>query len=167
MNAIVNVSPNWGIGINNDLLVHVHADMRRFRALTLHNTVIFGRKTLDTFPNGDPLPKRNNIVLTRDPEFQKEGLTVCHDLIELKDAISGIDPEKVFVCGGEQIYRLLLPYCSSVILTLTEVYLPADKSFPNLNRMRNWMLTNVGERQTEDGIAFRYLTYRNTDTKSL
>ena len=92
MIAIVNINPNWGIGSENRLLVRIHADMRRFRALTQNNTVIFGRKTLETFPNGDPLPNRNNIVLTRDPDYQKDGLTVCHGLNELKTALSGLDP---------------------------------------------------------------------------
>ena len=161
MNAIVNVSPNWGIGFENNLLVHIRADMRRFRALTQNNTVVFGRKTLDTFPNGDPLPKRNNIVLTHDSRFQKDGLTVCHSLSELKTAIEVLDPDTVFLCGGEQIYRLLLPYCSKVFLTLTEVYDQADRYFPNLNRMQNWMLSDVGEKQSENGIAFRYMTYTN------
>lgn len=167
MNIIVNVSPDWGIGNQNRLMVRIHADMRRFRALTVNNTVIFGRKTLDTFPNGDPLPKRNNIVLTRDPGFQKEGLTVCHDLAELKDALNGLDPEKVYVCGGEQIYRLLLPYCKHAYLTLTETYDTADRFFPNLNRLFDWTLTDVGEKQYEDGIAFRYMTYTNRNALEL
>ena len=167
MKAIVNINPNWGIGSENRLLVRIHADMRRFRALTLNSTVIFGRKTLETFPNGDPLPKRNNIVLTHDPDYQKDGLTVCHDLTELKSALSGTDPMSVFVCGGEQIYRLLLPYCSTAYVTLTEIYDEADRFFPNLTRLSNWKLDEVGEKQTENGIAFRYLTFTNQQVKEL
>ncbi len=167
MNAIVNISPDWGIGSDNRLLVRIHADMRRFRALTLNNTVIFGRKTLETFPNGDPLPKRNNIVLSHERTYRKDGLTVCHDLDELRTALSGVDPNTVFVCGGEQIYRLLLPYCTNVFLTLTEVYDPADRFFPNLNRLHNWTLKETGERQEENGTAFRYLLYHNRDVQEL
>ena len=167
MIAIVNINPNWGIGSENHLLVRIHADMRRFRALTLNNTVIFGRKTQETFPNGDPLPKRNNIVLTHDHDYQKDGLTVCHDLYELKSALTGIDPETVFVCGGEQIYRLLLPYCSAAYVTLTEIYDEADRFFPNLTRLSNWKLEEVGEKQTENGVAFRYLTFINQQIKEL
>ena len=167
MIAIVNINPNWGIGSENRLLVRIHADMRRFRALTQNNTVIFGRKTLETFPNGDPLPNRSNIVLTRDPDYQKDGLTVCHDLNELKTALYGLDPETVFVCGGEQVYRLLLPYCSAAYVTLTETYAAADRYFPNLNRLSNWTLKETGERQVENGTAFRYLAYVNTEIKEL
>jgi len=167
MIAIVNISPSWGIGSDNRLLVHVHADMRRFRAITCGHTVIFGRKTLETFPNGDPLPKRNNIVLTRDPGFQKEGLTVCHDLVELKAAIAGIEEESVFVCGGEQVYRLLLPYCKTALVTLTETYQTADRCFPNLNRLLNWNVTEIGELQHENGVAYRFITYTNRSVKQL
>ncbi len=167
MNAIVNISPDWGIGSENRLLVRIHADMRRFRALTVNNTVIFGRKTLETFPNCDPLPKRNNIVLTHDRDYRKEGLTAVHDLNELKTVLTGIDPDCVFVCGGEQVYRLLLPYCKTVFVTLTETYASADRFFPNLNRMQNWTLEETGERQEENGIAFRYLVYQNRSVKEL
>lgn len=167
MNAIVNISPDWGIGSENRLLVRIRADMRRFRALTLNNTVIFGRKTLETFPNGDPLPQRNNIVLTHDPCYRKDGLTVCRSLDELKDTLDGVDPDSVFVCGGEQIYRLLLPYCKTAFVTLNETDARADRFFPNLNRLPNWTLKETGERQEENGIAFRYLVYRNRDVKEL
>ena len=163
MNVIVNVSPEWGIGFENKLLVHVHADMRRFRALTQGNTVVYGRNTLLTFPNGNPLPKRRNIVLTHERSFQKDGLIVCHDLNELQAVLSDIDPDTVFLCGGQQTYQQLLPYCKTAYVTLTETNCKADRFFPNLNRMQNWTLTDCGERQEEDGVVFRFLTYRNKD----
>lgn len=167
MQIIVNVSPTWGIGKENALLTHVHADMRRFRALTMHNTIVFGRKTLETFPNGKPLPNRNNIVLTRDRSFTKEGVTVCHDLTELKDCIGGLDPDSVFICGGGQIYHLLLPYCSKALVTQTETDLAADTFFPNLDLLPDWTLTSVGETAEEDGLRFRYLEYVNNGVRDL
>ena len=105
MNAIVNINPCWGIGSENQLLIHIRADMRHFRSMTVNNTVIFGRKTLDTFPNGDPLPKRSNIVLTRDPSFCRDGLTICHNLTELQSAIAGLDPDSVFVFTTNMDYK--------------------------------------------------------------
>lgn len=162
MKAIVNVTPQWGIGNENQLLVRIHADMRRFRALTSHNTIIIGRKTLATFPNGEPLPNRENIVLTHDPHFSSGNAVTCCDLDMLRACISERDPDSVFVCGGEQIYRLLLPYCSEALVTLTYTNTDADRFFPNLNLLKNWVLTEVGEKQYQDDIAFRFLTYRNT-----
>lgn len=161
MQLIVNVNPQWGIGNQNQLLVRIHADMRRFRMLTTNQTIIVGRKTLLTFPNEKPLPNRDNIVLTRDPDFHIDGAIVCHDLSELRGVLSDRDPNSVFVCGGEQIYRQLLPYCTKAYVTLTYTDAKADRVFPNLNLLPNWVLTEVGEKQYENDIAFRYLTYSN------
>ena len=73
MNAIVVVDQNWAIGCNGDLLFSLPTDMKRFRSLTIGGTVILGRKTLDSFPGGRPLPTRRNIVITRNVDFDREG----------------------------------------------------------------------------------------------
>ena len=73
MNAIVVTDKQWAIGRNGDLLFSLPGDMKHFRTLTTGGTVIMGRKTLDSFPGGRPLPKRRNIVITRSPDFHREG----------------------------------------------------------------------------------------------
>ena len=165
MHAIVNVNPQWGIGNENRLLVRIRADMRRFRLLTTGNTIIVGRKTLETFPNGDPLPGRENVILSRDESFLAENAIVAHDLSELLELISARDPDSVYVCGGEQIYRQLLPYCTDVLVTLTYTAEKADRFFPNLNLLPNFILTEVGDKQYENDIAFRFLKYVNTSVQ--
>ncbi len=167
MQAIVNVTPQWGIGKDNDLIVRIRTDMRRFRMLTTGNTIIVGRRTLESFPNGEPLPNRTNIVLTRDPDFQAKNVISCSDLNALRNAIMGLDPDSVYVCGGEQTYRLLLPYCSKALVTLNDSDIKANRFFPNLNLLTNWILTEVGEKQYENQTAFRFLTYINTDPLEL
>lgn len=167
MQIIVNVNPRWGIGSENQLLVHIRADMRRFRSMTTDHTIIIGRKTLATFPNGKPLPNRENIIMTRDPAFSAEGAVVCRSEDELRNVLKERDPDAVFVCGGEQIYRQLLPYCSAAHITLSYTDALADRFFPNLNLLPNWVLTEVGEKQYENGIGFRFLTYVNNDVRSL
>ena len=127
MIAIVNVSPKWGIGSDNRLLVHISADMRRFRSFTTNRTIIIGRNTLATFPKGKPLPNRENLILTHDPDFSAESAVICHTLEELFSVVKDRDPDSVFVCGGEQIYRQLLPYCSKVFVTLTYSDAKADR----------------------------------------
>ena len=109
MNAIVNVTTHWGIGKNGKLLVSIPTDLHRFRELTLHKTVVYGRKTLATFPNGLPLSNRENIILTRDPEFKIEDAVICHDLDELKSVLRDRYSDNVFVIGGESVYKLLVP----------------------------------------------------------
>lgn len=72
MNAIVVTDKQWAIGRSGDLLFSLPGDMKHFRTLTTGGTVIMGRKTLDSFPGGKPLPKRRNIVITRSPDFHRE-----------------------------------------------------------------------------------------------
>ena len=70
MKIIVAADKNWGIGVNNNLLVSIPADMKLFRETTTGNVVVMGRKTLESFPNGLPLKNRVNLVLTKDVNFQ-------------------------------------------------------------------------------------------------
>ncbi|MDE7278708.1 MAG: dihydrofolate reductase, partial [Oscillospiraceae bacterium] len=77
MTAIAAVSENRGIGKAGDLLFNIPEDKRFFRRTTLNHTVIMGRKTLESLPNGKPFKDRNNIVLSRDKSFSCDGTTVC------------------------------------------------------------------------------------------
>lgn len=167
MQAIVNVSPDWGIGSNNELLVRIRADMKRFRALTTRNTIIVGRKTLLTFPNQKPLPNRENVVLTRDASFTVDGAVICRDLDELRILLKEREPDSVYVCGGESVYRLLLPYCTKALVTVTYTNKQADRFFPDLDRAQNWILSEVGPMETEGDLKYRFLEYLNTETKKL
>lgn len=167
MKAIVNVSPEWGIGNENQLLVRIRADMRRFRALTTGHTIIIGRKTLDTFPNGKPLPNRENVILTHDRQFAADDAIICHDLNELAAVLAAEDTNRVYVCGGEQIYRLLLPYCDTALVTIISQSLPADRCFPNLNLLPNWILKSESEPEREGETTYRFLEYENTEPLSL
>ena len=100
MNAIVAVSSNWGIGKGNDLLFHISDDMKRFRSLTSGGTVIMGRKTLDSMPGGKALPKRRNIVITRDVDFSRENVEVAHSIEEAIALASSDVSDKIWVIGG-------------------------------------------------------------------
>ena len=87
MDCIVNVTQNWGIGKDGDLLVSISADLRRFRALTTGKTVIYGRKTLLTFPHARPLPNRENWILSATPGFSVPGAAVFPSLAALQEAM--------------------------------------------------------------------------------
>ena len=107
MNAIAAVSLDWGIGRDNGLLFHISEDLKRFRALTSGGTVIMGRRTLDSMPGGRPLPNRRNIVVTRQADFAREGVEIAHSP-EGAAALAAGDGQ-VWVIGGGEIYRALLP----------------------------------------------------------
>ena len=87
MKAIVVVDRNWAIGKNGDLLVHLPGDLRYYKEKTIGNVIVVGRKTLDSFPGGRPLPGRTNIVMTTDPDFEREGCIICHSKDEVMEKL--------------------------------------------------------------------------------
>ena len=161
MDAIVNVTPDWGIGFENRLLVSIPEDLKRFRALTTGKTVILGRKTLETFPGGKPLKNRKNLVLSADLSFRPEGAEVFRSEAELRALLRTLDQELLCVIGGESIYRMLLPFCDRAFVTKTFCDIPADRFFPNLDALPNWRLAQTSVKQEFDGITFQYLDYVN------
>lgn len=156
MNAIVVVDENWAIGKDGDQLVYISADLKRFKELTTGHTVILGRKTLATFPDGRPLKGRRNLILSANPSFSVEGGEVYRDLDSLLEQAEG----DAFVIGGEQVYRALLPQCTTVYVTRIGRSFSADRFFPNLDTSPDWTITSVSEPMEEQGIPFRYMTYQ-------
>lgn len=161
MEAIVNVTPDWGIGFENRLLVAIPEDLKRFRALTEGKTVILGRKTLQTFPGGKPLKNRRNLVLSSDFSFCPEGAEVLHGEAELFALLRTLNSDELCVIGGESVYRLLLPYCGRVRLTRTFCDLPADRFFPDLDRLPGWTQTWASEVQASGGTEYQFIDYVN------
>ena len=163
MNAIVAVDKNWAIGRENDLLFSLPTDMKRFRTLTSGGTVLMGRKTLDSFPDGKPLPKRVNIVLTRNPDFAREGAVVVSDYEEALAAAADVEPDKLWVIGGGSVYAALLSRCKRVYLTVVDaVAEDADTYFPNLEALPEWEVEAVSEPIEENGLTYRFIDYVNT-----
>ena len=160
MFAVVNADLNWGIGMENQLLVTIRADLQRFRRLTEGKTVILGRKTLETFPGGRPLKNRRNLILSRDTSLSVEGAEVFRDLPSLLATLPE-DTSDVAVIGGASVYEALLPYCDRVFLTRTLTELPADRFFPNLDTLPNWRAVHTSETMEENGLQFQYIDYVN------
>ena len=165
MNAIAAVSLDWGIGKDNDLLFHIGEDMKRFRALTTGGTVIMGRKTLDSMPGGKPLPRRRNIVLTRQADFARAGGEVARSPEEILRLTAGEDPEKVWVIGGGEIYRLLLPYCR--LCWLTRVYARPESAvfFPDLDTLPQWQVLRSGAIVSDGTWDYQFIEYINRESR--
>ena len=151
MNLIVAVDENWAIGLQNKLLVSIPADMKFFRETTTGKVVVMGRKTLESFPGGQPLKKRTNIVLTRDKNYQVKDAIVVNKVEELLEELKKYEEEEIYVIGGESIYRLLLPYC--------RVAHEADTYFPNLDEMEDWEITGVSDEQTYFDLEYEFVRY--------
>lgn len=159
---IVSVDRNWGIGKENDMLKPIPEDLKRFAKLTKRNLIIIGRKTLETFPNKKPLSDRINVVLTRDEDYYCEGAVIVHDLDGLFAAIRD-HTGPIYVCGGESVYRQLLPYCSKAYITRIDEAYDADKFVTNLDESPDWVLTSQGEwQESKAGVLFRYDEFERT-----
>ena len=151
---------NWGIGRDGRLLFPIKRDMTQFRELTTGNIVIMGRKTLDSLPDGKPLADRVNVVLTRNKNFIRDGVIVCHSVDELADAVDRYPQKQAFVIGGGEIYRELLPYCNTAYITRVNAVKSADTRMVNLDENPDWTLTKQSEELTENGISFNFCTYK-------
>ena len=153
--AIVAVSEDWGIGKDGKLLFHIRADLKRFRELTEGRTVIMGRKTLESLPGGRGLPRRRNLVVSRDAHYTAENAEVFSDLAAAAEAAG----ENAVVIGGGSVYRALLPRCDRV--RVTKVFAPAqsDTFFPNLDDDPDWRVSWESEIMEEDGLRFQYVDY--------
>lgn len=159
MNLIVAVDKNWAIGKDNKLLVSIPQDMKFFRETTMGKVVVMGRKTLESFPGGQPLKKRTNIVLTRDKNYQVKDAIVVNTVEALLEELKKYDEEDVYVIGGESIYRLLLPYCKVAHITKIDHAYEADTYFPNLDEMDEWEVTGVSEEQTYFDLEYEFVRY--------
>ena len=157
MKAIAAIAPDWGIGDGAGMLYSLPGDLKYFRRQTAGHTVIMGRKTLESLPGGKPLPKRRNIVLTRDRTYKKRGVYVVHSPRELLELLAALDDTDPFVIGGGEIYRLLLPYCDACLLTRVDQPPEISPSvfFPDL-ASAGWHETASSEPQEENGLTYRF-----------
>lgn len=159
MQAIVAADKNWGIGKKNRLLVSIPSDMKFFREKTTGKVVVMGRKTLESFPNGRPLKNRINIVLTGNKDYSVKDAVIVHSEEELKEELKKYKEEEIFVIGGESVYKLLLPLCNTVYVTKIEQEFEADTFFPDLDKKKEWKMTEEGEEQTCFDLEFRFTKY--------
>ena len=159
MKLIVAADRNWAIGKNNKLMWSIPADMKFFRETTQGNVVIMGRKTLESFPQGQPLKNRVNIVITRNPSYKVKDAVVVHSVEEAIEESRKYDGD-VFVIGGESIYRQFLPYCGEAQVTWIDFSYEADTHFPDLDASGEWEMTDESGEQTYFDLCYTYRTYK-------
>lgn len=116
---VVARADNGVIGKDGRLPWHIPADLQHFKQLTMNTPMIMGRKTFDSFPR--PLPGRRHIVLTRDPQWEREGAEIAHSA---EEALRIADSDRVSIIGGSEIFSLFLPHATAI--ELTEVHCDAD-----------------------------------------
>ncbi len=134
VSLIVAIGPKREIGYNNKLLWHVSEDLKNFKKITTGKAMVMGRKTFESI--GKPLPNRKSIVLTRDQNFKVEGVDVIHDPMMAFDIAldyDDSDESELVVIGGEEIFKIYLPYVQRIYLSEMDYKGPADAYFPTLN----------------------------------
>lgn len=159
MNMIVAVDRNWAIGNKGKLLVSIPEDMQFFRNETMGKVVVMGRKTLESFPNGMPLKKRVNIVITGDMSYNVKDAVVCHSIEDALEVLREYNDEEIYVIGGESIYRQFLPYCNIAHVTKINYEYEADTYFPNLDETSEWKIEDNSEERTYFDLEYEFVKY--------
>lgn len=167
MKAILSADLNWGIGKDGKLLQRVPEDMKFFVQKTTGKVVVMGRETFESLPGQQPLKDRVNIVLTKSGQYDCEGLIVCRSMEELFQKLENHASADIFVIGGESIYTQLLPYCSEAYVTRFEKEFEADRHFPNLDRLENWVLVSKSTQSSYKEMNFKFLKYANITTQPI
>ena len=164
MHLIVAVDKNWAIGKNNKLMWSIPADMKYFRETTKGNIVIMGRKTLESFPQGQPLKNRVNIVITNNKVYKVKDAVVVHSIEEAIEEAKKYEGTP-YVIGGESIYRAMLPYCDTALITKIDHAFDADTYFPNLDEDEEWEMTKISEEQTCFDLEYYFTVYERVSKK--
>ena len=165
MKAILQADKEWGIGKKNGLMFSIPADMKFFRETTTGNVVVMGSNTLKSFPGGNPLKNRTNIVLYPDGE-KRDDCIVVGSLDELFAELKKYDPEKIYVIGGAMMYKTLLPYCTEVLVTKVDAVGGADAYFENLDENPNFELVYESDPIETNGYQIKFTTYKNLSVKN-
>ena len=183
MELIVAIDENYGIGYEDSLLIHIPNDLKNFKELTTNNIVVYGRKTLNSFRGHKPLPNRTNVILSRGM-FTKETMHMSEiykmdNVISqnsLENALSYIKEQeqlgnKVYIIGGEQIYKTFIDYCEGAYVTKIFASFLANKFFPNIDKTGNWeidktILNEVFYSENLDKeIEYAIIHYKNNNPK--
>lgn len=138
------------IGANNQMPWHLPADMAWFRQHTLGKAVLMGRKTFDSL--GKALPKRRNIILSRQTGLVIEGCEIIHDFA---DAVAMFKDEELMVMGGSEIYALALPYADKLYCTRIRQSFVGDAWFPEWDKT-TWQLTHEEEHKADEKNKYPY-----------
>ena len=140
LKLIACIDKNFGLGLNGRLLFQIDEDLNLFRKLTLNHTVVMGRKTFESI--GKPLDKRRNIVLSQSADYI-DGVEIANNLESLYDLLIRQSAASIFVIGGGEVYRQLIPYASEIYLTVVDESKKADTYFPNLNKFDEFICDSV------------------------
>ena len=150
INIIAAVGKNYELGLNNKLLWNIPNDLKYFKKITTGKTVVMGRKTYESIEK--PLPNRKNIVLTRQ-NIKIENVEIINDYKKVLEM-----NEDIFIIGGEQIYKVFLPYAANIYLTEINESKEADSYFPKFNK--NLYTKEIIKEEKYNDLEYKFVIYR-------
>ena len=159
LSMIAALSTNNVIGRDNQVPWRLRTDLKRFKALTMGHHLIMGRKTYESV--GRPLPGRINVVITRQPDYAPEGVTVLHSLEEAIRVAEQAGDKEAFIAGGAEIYAQAMHRADRMYLTRVHAEVEGDTWFPDFDDVSEWRLTDSEHFDADDknDFPFSFLTY--------
>jgi dihydrofolate reductase len=150
LSLIVARASNGVIGKDNQLPWHLPADLKYFKAVTMGKPIVMGRKTFQSI--GRPLPGRQNIVVTRNPDFDSNGITVVHSVEAAIAAANQV--AEIMLIGGTELYKLSLPLVDRIYLTEIHQDFDGDAHFPLLNSQ--WQEISREDHVSDAGLGYSF-----------
>ncbi len=151
ISLIVAMASNRVIGLNNQMPWHLSADLKKFKKITLGAPILMGRKTYESI--GRPLPGRTNIIISRNPRYQQPGCLVFNGIDKALE--SCCDRDEVFVIGGSDFYKSMLPVADTLYLTQIHQEFPGDTFFPEIDA-KQWAEVEREDIQDDPDAGFSY-----------
>ena len=155
LTIIVATDREYGIGIENRLPWRLPEDLAHFKRLTTGHAIIMGRKTFDSI--GRALPQRRNIVVTRNADWQHDGVETA---VSVSDAIGKVGGETAFVIGGADIYRQTLPLCSRIVITEIDRVFECDTFLPPIDPGQWQETAREAYYSDQNHCGYAFVTYR-------
>ena len=156
MFLVVTVDRNWAISKNGGLLYDIPTDKATLCELTRDKTIVYERKVLESFPNGEPLPLCRNIIFTHSRAFKRENVTIIHSLRSLRRYADN----DLYVVGGKKLYHRLYNKCQYAFVTHIDADSGNTACFPNIIS-EGWEKITETPFLTYNGIRYQFVTYRN------
>lgn len=145
------MASNRTIGLNKKMPWHLSADLKKFKKITMDHPIIMGRKTFESI--GRPLPGRQNIIISRNPDYQQEGCQVFNNLDNALQSCA--ENDEVFVIGGATLYAATLARADKLYITEIQQGFDGDTWFPEIN-LEQWHEIAREDINDDNSVAFNY-----------
>lgn len=153
ISCIVAVGNDHVIGLNNTIPWYLPADLQYFKRTTIGHHVIMGRSSYDSI--GKPLPKRTNIIITKDPYFIVSNCLIAHSIEEALSLAFENGEEECFIIGGGQIYRQTVDFWNRLYITEVQIDVKGDTFFPTIQK-EDWMLKSEVHNEPDEKNPYHY-----------